>query len=107
MSVRIHHGPSDAVTDGIVSALEAYQADHPAARIDVYRQNSVSVRVRVIDPGFADVPRSVRHDDVWKYLDRLPEEPLADLSMLVLLAPAEIEESFANVEFENPLPSHL
>lgn len=107
MSVRIHHGPSDGVIDEIAAALTAYQADHPAAQIDVYRQNSVSVRVRIVDPDFAELDRSGRHDRIWEYLDRLPEDLLAEISMLLLLTPEELSDSFANVEFEDPLPSRL
>lgn len=107
MSVRIHHGPSDDVVDAIVAVLTPYAADHPAARIDVYRQNSVSIRVRVVDPDLADLARPDRHDELWRYLDPLPEDVQAEISMLLLLSPLEVHESFANVEFEDPLPSRL
>jgi hypothetical protein len=107
MPVRIHHGSSDEVIDQIITALAAYEVDHPEAAIDIYRQNSVSVRIRVVDPAFESCGRSERHEEIWKYLDRLPEDVLSEISMLVPLSPTELDESFANIEFENPLPSRL
>src|SRR5690348_9075238 len=53
MAIRIPRGRSDAVIESIERALQSYQQDHPSAEIDIYRQSSVSVRVRVIDPDFA------------------------------------------------------
>jgi len=46
-------GKPDEVINRIIEALRAYEADHPNARIDLYRQNSVSVRVRIIDSDLA------------------------------------------------------
>ncbi len=105
MSVTILHGSSDGLIDQIMPALDAYQADHPNARIDLYRQDSVSVRLRVVDPEFEPCSRTARHDQVWQYLDRLPEDVLAEISMLVLVAPDE--HSLANSVFEEPMPTGL
>ena len=44
---------------------------------------------------------------VWRYLDSLPDEAVADVSMLVLIAPSEAKTSGANLEFEDPLPSDI
>lgn len=107
MAIRIHHGRSDGAMDEIVAALRAYEAAHSAAQIDLYRQNSVSVRIRVVDPELADLDRVSRHDEIWKFLDSLSEDRASEISMLLLLSPDEIDESFANIEFEDPLPSRL
>jgi hypothetical protein len=40
----------DPLLKQIVKALEEYALAHPRAKIEVYRQNSVSVRTRIIDP---------------------------------------------------------
>jgi hypothetical protein len=37
----------------------------------------------------------------------LPDEIQSDLSSLILLAPEETKKSFANLEFEDPIPSQL
>jgi len=107
MSINIPRGESDEVIDRIVEALRAYEADHPNARIDLYRQNSVSVRVRIIDPAFAGRNKIERSTEAWKYLNSLPDDVQSDLSTVILLTPEETERSFANLEFEDPIPSTL
>ncbi len=107
MSISIPRGKSDEVIDRIVEALRAYEADHPCAQIDLYRQNSVSVRVRIIDPAFAGQNKIERSKEAWKYLNSLPDEVQSDLSTVILLTPEETKRSFANFEFEDPIPSSL
>jgi stress-induced morphogen len=107
MSVNIRSGTSDKAAKAIVKALERYQETWPAAQIDVYRQNSVSVRIRVIDPTFSDLGRVERHDRVWEFLEQAPASAQSDVSMIVLLAPDEVSTSSANMAFENPIPSRL
>ncbi len=84
-----------------------YKPQHPRARIDVYRYNSVSVRVRIIDPDFARQDRTARDSDVWEILDTLPEDIREEISWLVLLTPDEVKTSLMNLEFEDPIPSRL
>ena len=105
MIINVPREKSDAVIEQIKSVLQSYQKDHPAARIDLYRQNPASVRIRIIDPDFAGMSRLDRHGRVWKYLEPLPEDQEGDISMLVLLTPDEISRSPANLEFEDPVPS--
>ena len=107
MSIHIARGHSDAGIEQINAVLKGYEHDHPRAVIDIYRQNSVSVRIRIIDPDFRGLERSERHERVWKYLEKLPDEAQADVSMLVPLCPDETEKSFANLEFDDPLPSRF
>jgi hypothetical protein len=107
MSIRVPRGNSDEVINRIIEALRAYEADHPNAQIDLYRQNSVSVRVRIIDPDLAGQNKISRSQEAWKYLNSLPDEIQSDLSSLILLAPEETRTSFANLEFEDPIPSHM
>lgn len=107
MPIDIPRGTSDGVIDRMTEALRAYEADHPNARIDLYRQNSVSVRVRIIDPDFVGRSRVDRHNEVWTYLDALPEDIQSDLSSLILLTPEETGMSFANFEFDDPVSSIL
>lgn len=97
----------DEVLDRIADRLAEYERQHPRAKAEIYRQNPVSVRIRVIDPRFADVDRIDRDEEIWRHLEVLPEEVLADITMLLVLTPAEAETSVANFEFEHPLPSRL
>ena len=57
-----------------------YEADHPHAKIDLYRQNSVSVRVRIIDPDFVGYGRPQRSQQAWRYLEKLPDDVQSDIS---------------------------
>lgn len=107
MTITIPRGCSDPVMDAIIAILEQYQADHGSAQIEIYRQNVVSVRIRIIDPDFCGQSKSQRNHAVWDYLDRLPEEVQGDISMLVLLTPAERKSSFASLEFDDPVESSL
>lgn len=107
MAINIPRGKSDETIEKIAEALRAYEADHPGAQIDLYRQNAVSVRVRIIDPGFGGQGKPQRHRVVWQYLANLPEEVQSDISTLLLLTPDETQMSFANFEFNDPVPSKL
>jgi len=79
----------------------------PGAKTKAYRQNPVSIRVRIIDPAFRGKDRLERETEVWKLLDTLPAEVQAEITLLLVLSPEETATSFANYEFENPIPSRL
>ena len=98
-------GDADDALSAVQHALLDFERQHPHARIDIYRRNSISIRIRVVDPGFAGMRKSDRHALVWKHLEKLPEEIQGDISMVVLLGPDEIRNSMANLEFEDPSPS--
>ena len=42
-------------------------------QVDAYRYNSASIRVRVVDPRFEELPADERDAMVEPYLDQLPE----------------------------------
>lgn len=107
MSIHISRGDSDPILEQMVEALRAYEANHPHSRIDLYRLNPVSVRIRIIDPDLAGLSRVDRNDNVWKYLDALSDEAQADLSSLVLITPEETARSFSNLAFEDPVSMGL
>jgi hypothetical protein len=107
MAINIPRGKSDEVIEKIIDALRQYERDHPRAQIELYRQNSVSVRVRIIDPDFARLGKPQRSQLAWKYLGALPEEVHSDISTVLLLTPDETKMSFANFEFDDPIPSKL
>lgn len=107
MAINIPRGRSDDTIERMIEALRAYEVDHPRSQIDIYRQNPVSVRVRVIDPMFAGQSKVERSKKIWKYLNSLSDDVQSDLSTLILLTPEETKMSFANFEFDDPIPSTL
>src|SRR5436190_24205581 len=100
-------GETDDDLDAVMKVLAKYEAQHPRAEIEGFRQGSFSIRIRIVDPDFANLSRTDRHDAIWKLLDELPEEVLSNLSTILLLTPEETKKSFANVEFDDPIPSTL
>ena len=100
--------PAGPAVRAILNVLkEHYQSAHPEAVIDCYRQNSASIRIRILDPGFRDLNRATRDDQIWKILGNLPEDIQSQITVLLLLTPEEAKTSFANMDFENPIPSRL
>jgi len=91
----------------VSEALRPYLDQHPKAREDSYSQNSASIRVRVIDPDFEGIDRVDRYDLIWKYLETLPEHILVQITVLLSLTPDEAKTSFANMDFDHPIPSRL
>lgn len=94
--------------------VEQFLLDAGFERVDAYRYNSASIRVRVIDPRFEG--RSVEERDamVEPHLDRLPERTQADIVNLFTFAPSELQQTpqtfrefLLNTEFEDPTPSML
>jgi stress-induced morphogen len=100
-------GPTDPVLDALAKALGEYEKHFPGSEATLYRQNPGAVSVRIIDERFAGMPKSRRHDDVWQFLSQhLAEDAMAEVYALLLLPKAELGSSLANLEFEDPLPSH-
>lgn len=106
MSTEIR-GKSDSALEAIVKSLAKYETAHPRAEIMAYRQNSASIRIRVVDPDFANVSRSDRHDAVWGYLEGLSEDVLSQISVLLALTPDERPISIGSLDFDHPIPTKL
>jgi hypothetical protein len=104
MAITIRDDSEDILVS-VQGALIDYERQHPHAQIDLYRQNSISIRIRVIDPWFAGLRKSDCHALVWKHLEKLPDDIQGDISMVVLLTPDEVKGSIANLEFEQPSAS--
>lgn len=104
MTIR---GTSDTCLQSLAEALAPYAAQHDNADIVVYRHNSVSVRIRIVDPDFDGISKAERHDIVWDFVKDLPEAQQSEISLLLLFTPDEVERSFANDEFDHPIPSSL
>lgn len=83
-------------------------------KVDAYRYNPASIRVRVIDPRFEGLSTEQRDAMVEPHLEHLPERTQADIMSLLTFAPSELQQSpktfrgfLQNVEFEDPSPSML
>lgn len=71
------------------------------------RPYQFSIYIRIIDPAFKGKNLATRHDEIWEILGLLPEKLQSLISKLLLLTPAEVKSSGANMDFENPIPSRL
>src|SRR6516225_6776675 len=98
MTVKLHVKRPDSILRQIANALGEYEKAHPDAEIEAYRQNSVSVRIRILTPKFAGKSRAQREEEVWAVLNELPDEVAAEISLLLLLTPEEAKNSFASFE---------
>lgn len=83
-------------------------------KVDAYRYNPASIRLRVIDPRFEGLSTEQRDAMVEPHLEHLPERTQADIMSLLTFAPSELQQSpktlrelLQNVEFEDPSPSML
>lgn len=83
-------------------------------RVDSYRYNSASIRVRVVDRRFEGTSREKRDAMVEEQLDKLPPETQRDIVTLFTIAPSELtrtpttfREFMQNMEFDNPSPTML
>lgn len=104
------YGPDSSPDDdvrAVLDVLNEYRASHPGSRVKSYRQNSASIRIRIIDAGFAGKDRATRDDLIWGVLGRSPERIQSQITVLLLLTPDETKTSFANMDFDNPILSRL
>lgn len=83
-------------------------------RVDAYRYNTASLRIRIVDPRFEGIDREQRDAIVESYIEDLPPETQADIVNLVLLSPSELNapkptfrDFMLNSEFDDPSPSML
>lgn len=83
-------------------------------KVDSYRYNSASIRLRVIDPRFEGLPIDKREAMLDPHLAKLPERTQADIMNLFAFAPSELAQTaktmrtfLLNTEFEDPSPSML
>ena len=84
-----------------------YGDRHVRAEIDVYRYNPAAIRVRIVDPDFADKSIAEREAEVWPIFDELPESLAADITVCLLITPEEKSASIMSLEFDHPSPSTL
>jgi hypothetical protein len=83
-------------------------------RVDSYRYNSASIRVRVIDQRFEGMQRDERERKVEEEIAKLPEDTQRDIVTIFCFAPSELRQTpktlrefMLNTEFDEPSPSML
>lgn len=104
----IVRGPRDKTVLALKGALDAFETQFPGSVAELYRQNSGSIRVRIIDDRYAGTTRSRRHDQAWRYLaTKVDEETMSEISLLLLMSTTELSSSLMNLEFMNPTSSKL
>ncbi len=104
----ITRGSRDKSVKMLLEALKQYEARHPGAVASLYRFNPGSIRLRIISAHFQGVSRPKRHDQFLRFLKAtVDEDVLAEVTLLLLLTPAELASSMMNIEFEDPMPSLL
>jgi stress-induced morphogen len=81
-----------------------YPKKHPPI---AYRYNRYSIRVRLVDKQFKGMSLSERYKLVEPLIESLPEETQEDITILLILAPDQLNRSAMNLEFESPTPSPL
>ena len=84
------------------------------ATVDAYRQNSASIRLRIIDLRFEGLSPEDRDAMVEPYLARLEERTQADIVTLLTFAPSEVQDPprqlrtwLLNLEFDDSSQSLL
>jgi hypothetical protein len=107
MARRDRSTQPDMQVQQVLDILTEYERTHPQAQIEGRRQNSVSIRLRIIDPDFQGMDRIEREPEIWQLLRKLPEEVFVNITMLLLLTPEEAEHSLASQEFDHPIPSRV
>jgi hypothetical protein len=94
-------------TRAIERLIDEHFPNSPKDVPRAYRYSPVSIRVRIVDDRFRGKNRSERERMVLPLIRSLPDETQQDLTILLLLAPEEVEGSLMNREFEEPSKSLL
>lgn len=100
-------GKADKKLQQIQKALERYTKSHPQAEVVLRRQNPVTVWIRVIDPDFEGMNRADRHTALWAFTEKLPDDVVQDISMLLPLTPHEAKMSQLSREFDANTPDSV
>ncbi len=97
---------SDRSVQHVLQVLRSqYGTQHAKAKIEAYRYNSASIRIRIIDPDFKGLSLIERESLIDSILDTLPEDIRAEITLLLLLTPAERKRSLGSMTFDDPTPS--
>ena len=81
--------------------------EHPRAKISVYRYNSWSIRIRIIDSHFEGKTIAERERDVLPIIRDMSDYAQDRITMLLLITPEESNRSLLSLEFDDPKPSSI
>ena len=73
--------------------VERVLRDAGFERVDAYRYNAASIRVRVIDQRFEGKPVEKRDAMVERHLKKLPDRTQGDIISLFTFAPSELQRT--------------
>jgi len=91
-----------------VEKKKHYAPTLPGAKLEVYRAYSSSIWIRVVHPSFAGKRIPERDEPIWTVIRKyVPKEIISHITVVLLIAPEEMEESGMNYEFEHPSPSRI
>lgn len=96
---------ADEAVEQVAKVLGEYEASHESAECSVCRYNPASIRVKIVDSTFHGFSKGERHDYALRFLSGLPEDVLAQISVLLCLEPGE--SSLLDLEFHDPSRSYL
>src|ERR1700682_6498650 len=99
--------PEKSVQRILKTLIDQYGSQHPSAKVEAYRYNSASIRIRITDPDFKGLDRVEREEAVWPIIETLPEDDREQITVLLLSTPKEKRSSFMSMEFDNPVRSSL
>jgi hypothetical protein len=102
--VMILQQPDNEV-DSVAKVLGEFEQTHSAAKSYVYRYNPGSIRVKIVDSVFHGRSKGERHDYALRFLNRLPDDVMSQVSVLLCLAPGE--SSMMDLEFDSPTRTQL
>src|SRR5437762_1363051 len=106
--MAVRRKKTDEYVKRIVDTLRTgYVPNHPKAKIEAYRYNPASIRIRIIDPDFSGKDLVERDEMVWPIVESLPEDIRSEITLLLLIAPRERDSSLSSMEFDDPTPSRL
>lgn len=90
---RIMTQPWEAKRTDETRLVENFLEESGFERVDAYRFNSTSIRVRVIDPRFEGQADEKRDAEIEPFLKKLPSKTRAAVLFLLPLAPSELPEA--------------
>jgi hypothetical protein len=102
----ITRGSHDVSAQKVKDILDDYEREHSGAAAEVFRLDTYSIWIRIIDERFKGWSRGKRHHTAWPFIaDRLTDDEIQEVAFLLLLSPDERPESIMSAEFDNPMPS--
>lgn len=99
---NVHHrSGSDSDLKIVWQALGEYPDKHPLAEVGVFRRRQDAIAVRIIDPDFQGMSLKERNDRIWDHLATVSDEITEQITVLLLMTPAEAAEvHFTRAEFD-------